>query len=56
MRSTKEKQTFLLKYKYDMDTDTIAKKVGISKESVSKYFCRAKEKIKAAVYGRKVNP
>ena len=56
MRSTKEKQVFLLKYKYDMDTDTIAKKVGISKESVSKYFCRAKGKIKAAVYGGKVNP
>ena len=56
MRSTKEKQIFLLKYKYDMDTDTIAKKVGISKESVSKYFCRAKRKIKAAVYGGKVNP
>ena len=53
---TKEKQVFLLKYKYDMDTDTIARKVGISKESVSKYFCRAKEKIKAAVYGGKVNP
>ena len=53
---TKEKQVFLLKYKYDMDTDTIAKRVGISKESVSKYFCRAKRKIKAAVYGGKVNP
>ena len=53
---TKEKQVFLLKYKYGMDTDTIAKKVGISKESVSTYFCRAKRKIKAAVYGGKVNP
>lgn len=52
----KEKQVFLLKYRYNMDADVIAEKVGISKESVSKYFCRAKRKIKAAVYGGKVNP
>ena len=52
----KEKQVFLLKYKYDMDANIIAERVGISKESVSKYFCRAKRKIKAAVYGEKVNP
>ena len=52
----KEKQVFLLKYRYNMDADVIAEKVGISKESVSKYFCRAKGKIKAAVYGGKVNP
>ena len=51
----KEKQVFILKYKYDMDANIIAEKVGISKESVSKYFCRAKEKIKAAVYGKKAN-
>ena len=51
----KEQQVFLLKYKYDMDANIIAERVGISKESVSKYFCRAKSKIKAAVYEKKVN-
>lgn len=48
----KEMQVFLLKYAYDMDTYIIAEIVGISKESVSKYLRRAKEKIKAKVYGR----
>lgn len=48
----KEMQVFLLKYAYDMDAYIIAEIVGISKESVSKYLRRAKEKIKAKVYGR----
>lgn len=49
----KEKLVLLLKYEYNTSTSKIASLVGISKESVSKYLTRARNKIKAKVYGRK---
>lgn len=49
----KERQAFLLKYKYGVSCQQIAQMIGISEKSVYKYLSRAKNKIKEAIEGRK---
>ncbi|MEF9880223.1 MAG: sigma-70 family RNA polymerase sigma factor [Clostridia bacterium] len=48
----KEQAVLRLKYSTDYKDDEIAEIVGISASSVRKYIARAREKVKAVVYGK----